>query len=177
MANENSTTVTPQGGLKFVRVFDAPKALVWKAWSDPELMKQWWGPRGWSSPAIEQDFRVGGKYLLAMRGRMGPGQPEVTTWSGGTYREIIPMEKIAVLDHFADEHGNKIHASQYGLPASFPMESVIEIEFADAPGGKTKLTLHYPSIKGIEGGMLTNMQMGWNQSLDKLAEKLTDSNN
>src|SRR5579864_3250921 len=122
---ENSTTVTEKKELIFTRVFDAPRSLVWKAWSDPELMKQWWGPRGWSAPIIKLDFKVGGNYLLAMRGQMGAGMPEVTTWSGGTYQEIVPMDKIVVLDHFADEHGNTIPASTYGLPETFPMESTI----------------------------------------------------
>ena len=154
------------------RVFDAPRELVWKAWSDSELMKKWWGPRNWSAPTAMIDFKVGGKYLLAMRGQMGPGMPEVTTWSGGVYKEIIPMEKIVVLDSFTDEQGNKVHASKYGLPESFPMESEITMTFEDAGEGKTKLTVYYPDITGIEGAMLENMTQGWNQSLDKLAEAL-----
>lgn len=156
--------------LKFERVFNAPRQLVWKAWSDPEIMKKWWGPKNWSAPIIKLDFKVGGKYLLCMRGQMGPGQPEVDAWSGGVYKEIDPMNKIVVLDSFADKDGNLVHASKYGLPESFPMESIIEMTFQDAPAGKTKLTVYYPDITGIEGDMLANMTQGWNQSLDKLAE-------
>jgi len=154
------------------KVFNAPRELVWKAWSDPELMKKWWGPKNWSAPTIQIDFRVGGTYLSCMRGSMGPGQPEVDAWSTGVYKEIVPMEKIVVLDSFADKHGNKVHASTYGLPESFPMESEISITFEDLGNGKTKMTLYYPSIEGIEGAMLNNMTQGWNQSLDKLAEAL-----
>lgn len=159
--------------LKIERVFDAPVDLVWKAWSEPEMIKKWWGPKNWSSPEAKIDFKVGGKYLLAMRGAMGPGQPEITTWSSGTYKEILPMKKIVALDHFADEHGNQIHASTYGLPESFPMESEITINFEDLDG-KTKLTVYYPSIEGIEGPMLSNMTQGWNQSLDKLQKNLQE---
>ena len=164
-----------QKDLKFERVFDAPRALVWKAWTDPEIMKKWWGPRGWSSPAVKSDLKVGGKYLLAMRGAMAPGQPEVTTWSGGEYKEIVPMEKIVLLDSFTDENGNKVHASTYGLPETFPMESEMQIIFEDAPEGKTKLTVYYPSIEGIEGEMLVNMTEGWNQTLDKLGEEVKNN--
>lgn len=155
--------------LAIEREFNAPVEMVWKAWTDEESIKKWWGPRGWGSPVAKIDFRVGGKYLLAMRGQMGPGMPEVENWSGGTYQEIIPMKKIVVLDHFADSEGNMVHASTYGLPQSFPMESQVIMTFEDL-GGRTKLTVFYPDITGIEGEMLKNMTMGWNQSLDKLAE-------
>jgi uncharacterized protein YndB with AHSA1/START domain len=161
--------------LKIERMFDAPRELVWKAWSDPELMKKWWGPKNWTAPVVKLDFKIGGKYLLCMRGQMAPGQPEVDAWSGGVYKEIDPMNKIVVLDSFADEHGNKVHASKYGLPESFPMESEITIAFEEIDGNKTKMTLHYPDITGIEGEMLVNMTQGWNQSLDKLAEVLKNN--
>src|SRR4051812_44520544 len=105
---ENGTTVIENNTLTLTRVFDAPRALVWKAWSDPELLTQWWGPKGWTAPVAKIDFRVDGKYLLAMRGQMGPGMPEVTTWSGGVYKEIVPMDKIVVLDSFTDEQGNLV---------------------------------------------------------------------
>ncbi len=154
------------------RVFDAPRELVWKAWTTPEIMQKWWGPKNWTAPTVKIDFKVGGKYLLCMRGSMGPGMPEADAWSGGVYKEIVPMEKIVVEDSFADEKGNIVPASNYGLPESFPMKSTISMTFEDAPGGKTKLTLYYPSIEGIEGMMLDNMTQGWNQSLDKLAEAL-----
>ncbi len=49
------------------RVFDAPRELVWKAWTDPKYVMQWWGPKGFTSPHCEIDFRVGGKFLCSMR--------------------------------------------------------------------------------------------------------------
>ena len=76
------------------------------------------------------------------------------------------------MDYFSDENGNAVHASTYGLPESFPMESTITITFEEADNGKTRLTLHYDSIEGIEGMMLDNMTMGWNQTLDKLEASL-----
>ncbi len=154
------------------RVFDAPRELVWKAWTDPEMMMKWWGPKNFSAPEIKIDLRVGGKYLLCMRGAPGSGMPEQDFWSTGTYREIVPMEKIVVLDSFADEQGNVVPASHYGMPGSFPMQATITITFEDAGEGKTKMTLNYPSTEGIEGVMLDNMTQGWNQSLDKLGEAL-----
>ena len=158
-------------GLTFKRVFDAPVAAVWKAWSDPEMIKKWWGPNYFSAPTVKLDFRVGGKYLLCMSGALGPNGPKMENWSGGTYQEIVPMSKIVLVDHFADEHGNTVHASRYGLPESFPMEATITISFEDL-GGKTKLSVHYDSIQGIEGEMLKNMTQGWNETLDKLGKSV-----
>lgn len=157
--------------LTIERVFDAPVALVWKAWSDPELMKKWWGPNNFSAPTVKIDFRVGGKYLLCMSGTMGPNGPKMEAWSGGVYKEIVPMAKIVVRDSFTDEQGNIVPASHYGLPASFPMESEITISFEDL-GGQTGLTLYYSDITGIEGMMLQNMTQGWKESLEKLSEIL-----
>jgi uncharacterized protein YndB with AHSA1/START domain len=157
--------------LKIERTFDAPVALVWKAWSDPEMMKKWWGPRMFSTPTVKIDFKVGGKYLLCMSGSMPDGST-MKSWSGGVYKEIVPMSKIVTLNYFADEQGNLVHASQYGLPESFPTESEVIMSFEDL-GGKTKLTVYYPNIEGIEGMMLKNMTQGWNETVDKLGELLS----
>ena len=161
-------------GLVIERVFDAPRELVWKAWSDPEMMMAWWGPKNFTSPTIKIDFKVGGKYLLCMHGAPGPGMPEQDFWSTGVYQEIVPLEKIVIKDSFADAEGNVVPASYYGMPGSFPLEAIISVTFEDAGQGQTKMTLSYPSIAGIEGQMLDSMTQGWNQSFDKLTENLKE---
>src|SRR3989344_590653 len=100
--------------LTIVRVFDAPRELVWKAWSDPELYKKWFGPKTFTSPVVKMDFRVGGKILGCMRGMEGDFKGK-DFWSTGTYKEIVPMKKIVTTDSFADEHGNVVPASHYGM--------------------------------------------------------------
>ena len=92
-------------------------------------------------------------------------------YSTGTYREIIPLEKIAVTDSFADEKGNAVPASYYGMGKTFPREMKVTITFEDHDG-RTKMTLNYPTTEGIDTTMLDNMKQGWNQSFDKLAESL-----
>ena len=159
-------------GLTFERIFNAPLEKAWQTWTEPELMKKWWGPRSWYSDSITTDFTVEGKYLMNMKGKMAPDMPEMETWSGGQFKEIIPMKKIVLVDHFADSKGNIVHASKFGLPESFPMESTVEITFEDLGNNQTKLTVHYESSAGIEGKMLENMNMGWNQTLDKFGETL-----
>jgi len=154
--------------LKITRVFNAPKELVYKAWTDPELAKKWWGPAIFTCPEVKVDLKVGGKYLLCMRGAPMEGAPEMDFWSTGTYKEIIPNEKIVVEDSFSDKDGNIIPPTAYGLPETVPTKTEIIITFKDIEDGKSEMTLYYPSIEGIEGEMLKNMTQGWNESFDKL---------
>jgi uncharacterized protein YndB with AHSA1/START domain len=147
-----------------IRIFDAPRELVWRAWTDPEHFKRWWGPKTFTCPACEIDFRIGGKYLNCMRSPDGKDY-----WTTGVYREIVPLEKIVYTDSFADEKGNTVPASYYGMPGVWLEESVVTITFEEYEG-KTKMTLRHT---GIPSGQLSNDTMlGWNESFDKFAESL-----
>ena len=144
------------------RVFDAPRERLWKAWTDPEEVKKWWGPKGFTAPSIQTDLRVGGKNLWAMEGPDGQ-----VYWSTGTYREIVPLERIVVTDSFADENGNVVPGTQYGMPDDFPLEMEITITFENAGEGRTKLTIRHAGMPATEVGQ--QAEGGWNESLDKLA--------
>ena len=72
--------------LTITRIFDAPRELVWKAWTEPGRMMRWWGPKGFTSPVCKIDLRVGGEYLNAMRSPEGQ-----EFWSKGVYREIVAL--------------------------------------------------------------------------------------
>jgi uncharacterized protein YndB with AHSA1/START domain len=153
------------------RVFDAPRELVWKAWTEPERMMRWWSPKGWTMPSCKLDVRVGGKYLFCHRTPEGED-----VWVTGIYREIAPLERIVFTLCFADEHGNVVPASHYGVPASYyekdadvPQEMLVTVTLEDR-GGKTKVTAvqsGLPSRKFSAGAT-----QGWNESFDKLAESL-----
>lgn len=149
------------------RVFDAPRELVWKAWTDPDSLKKWWGPKDFTAPHVSIDFRVGGRYLFCMR---GPGLDGVTRdfWTTGVYREIVPMERIVSTDSFADEKGNVVPASHYGMTGDWPMELTVELTFEEI-GGKTSMTLRHA---GIPEEMIKDCEAGWNESFDKLTESL-----
>ena len=82
-------TVNETERMVVTRVFDAPRALVWKAWTDPKYVMQWWGPKGFTAPFCEMDFRVGGKFLCCMRAPDGQ-----EGWNAGEYHEIVLHEKI-----------------------------------------------------------------------------------
>jgi len=153
--------------LIITRLFDAPAEFVWKAWTEPERVMRWWGPIGFTSPVSRIDLRVGGEYLNCMRSPDGKDY-----WSKGFYREIVPPERLVMTDSFADEKGNIVPASYYGMSKDFPLEMLITVTFEEHDGknGKTRLTLRHtgmPSGPDSEGA-----QQGWNESFDKLAEYL-----
>jgi uncharacterized protein YndB with AHSA1/START domain len=160
-----SRSATTEQELVIERVFDAPLELVWKAWTEPEHMMRWWGPKGYTAPACEIDFRVGGKYLNCMRSPEGQDY-----WSTGVYREIVPLERIVATDSFADEHGNVVPATHYGMTAEMPLEMLVTVTFEDLVG-KTKLTLCHA---GLPAEMRTDAGQGWSESLDKLAQSLRE---
>lgn len=163
-ARHSSPAKLPMGGgLVITRVFDAPRELVWKAWTDPKRFVRWWGPKGFTSPACEIDLRVGGKYLACMRSPEGQDY-----WSTGVYREIVPKGKIVYTDSFSDAEGNPVPASYYGMQGDWPPEMIVTVTFEEV-GGKTKMTLRHD---GIPPDTMSDCEAGWSGSFDKLAESL-----
>jgi uncharacterized protein YndB with AHSA1/START domain len=106
-------------------VFGAPVEEVWRAWSDPEQVRRWWGPTGFTSPLARMDFREGGTSLVCMRSPQG--QDLYNTW---TYSKIVPMERIEFVQRFSDEDGNTFDPTEVGLPPDIPREvpHVVTIE-------------------------------------------------
>ncbi len=123
-----ATETKNKDALIITRTFDAPRDLVWKAWTDPEYYKKWWGPKYFTAPIGKLDLRVGGKYLSCMRGPDGRDY-----WSTGVYREIIPLEKLVMTDSFADEKGNVVPASHYGMAGEFPLELLVTLTSKTSP--------------------------------------------
>ena len=160
----NHAAAPAERELVIERIFEAPRELVWKTWTEPERVKRWWGPKGFTAPVCKVDLRVGGVYLYCMRSPEGKDY-----WSTGVYREIVPFERIVSTDSFADEKGDVVRATYYGLSPEFPLEMLLTVTFEEHQG-KTKLTLRHLGIPpGLE---LDSTQAGWSQSFDKLAEML-----
>lgn len=151
--------------LVITRVFDAPPELVWRAWSECEHLIKWWGPRGYTTPSCRIDFRVGGTYHYCMR-----SEENVEIWGTGTYLDIVPMKRIYATDSFADERGNIVAATHYGMPANIPLEMRIDVTFEDLDG-KTRMVLKHIGLP--PGEMSAGASVGWNESFDKLADTLT----
>lgn len=162
---QQTQTEVPQE-LVITRIFDAPRALVWKAWTEPERMKAWWGPRQYTAPVLKMDIRVGGRFLGAMESSDGK-----RAWSKGEYKEIVPQQRLVVTDSFSDENGNTVPPSSYGMSASWPEELLLTVTFEDHDG-KTRMTLRHSGLTGIPEHDYQNMKQGWMESLDKLDEYL-----
>ncbi len=153
-------TINETERMVITRVFDAPRELVWKAWTDPKYVMQWWGPKGFTSPVCKIDFRVGGKFLFCMRTLDGQ-----EGWNGGEYHEIVPYEKIVSSMYFADSSGNRIELEGTEHEAVEGVHDVVLFE--DIGNGQTKLTFigNEPMKNAIESGQLE----GWKETLDKVA--------
>lgn len=164
MAKSNMTSERGRQGVLITRIFNAPRELVWKAWTDPQHFKRWWGPKDYTCPFCELDLRVGGTYLNCMRSPEGKEY-----WGTGVFREIIPMERLVFTDSFADEHGNVVPATHYGMGPDFPLEMLVIVTFEDQDG-KTKMTLEHIGILSVPDS--EGMQQGWSESFDKLDESL-----
>jgi uncharacterized protein YndB with AHSA1/START domain len=149
------------------RLFNAPREQVWSAFTEPEMIMQWWGPLGFTAPTVESERRAGGRYLYDMRAPDGKDY-----WSAGVYREFVPPERIVAIDSFADEEGNIVPASYYGMSTDWPLESEVIFTFEDVDG-RTRLTVRQPGVPS--GADVDKAVTGWNQSFDKLQELLEGS--
>jgi uncharacterized protein YndB with AHSA1/START domain len=134
------------------RVFDAPRQLVFKAWTDAKHLAQWWGPKGFTNPVCEIDARVGGMLRIHMRGPDGTVYP-----MKGEIRELVVPERVVFTNIAVDAEGRNL------------LEGLTTVTFADE-GGKTKMTLHTNAVAVVEhaAAYLQGMEAGWTQSIDKL---------
>jgi uncharacterized protein YndB with AHSA1/START domain len=164
-------TNAPSKDFVISRVFDAPRELVWKCFTEPERMKQWWGPKGVKVVASKMDLRVGGTYHYGMETPDGK-----TMWGKFVYREIVPPEKLVFINSFSDEKGG---ITRHPMAPSWPLEMLSVFTFEEQPGGKTKFTVrwspHNPSKeerKTFDAGH-ASMTQGWSGTMEKLETYLT----
>ncbi len=157
-----ASTATADRELLITRVFDAPRELVFKAWSDPEHLMRWSAPQGCTLQFYKFDFRPDGVFLHLLRNPTGHD-----CLCKGTYREIVAPERIVYTISFADEEGNFVEPAEIGADPDWPRETVVTVTFADQ-GGKTELTLHQTVLESI--AKRTGAHPSWLQMLDRLAE-------
>ena len=144
------------------RVFDAPRELVWKAWTDPKYVKQWWGPKGCTATFCQMDFRVGGKFRYCTR---TPDGQEF--WHGGEYHEIVPQQKIVSSMYFSDSEGNKVEPAELGIEHEAIEGAHDVILFEDLGNGQTKLT--FIGNETMQNAIQSGQLEGMNEMLDKAA--------
>jgi len=145
------------------RIFNAPRALVWKAWTDPKLVAEWWGPQEFTNPRCEWDARPGGKILVHMHGPKG-SIFDFDMPMNGVFHEVVSPRKLVFTSRaLQDANGND------------QLETLVTISL-DEIGGKTKLTLHVIVIKSSTAvaGAFAGMEQGWSQSFEKLIDLLEE---
>ena len=165
--NGDPNTEPPEQELVITRVFDAPRELVFKAWTEPERLKRWWGPKGFTTPYCEIDLRPGGVFFYCMRSSDG-----LDVWNKGVFREIVVPERIVLTDSFADAEGNVVPPTHYGMSPDWPLETLLTVTFEEQ-AGKTKVTLRHAGIPS--GAERDGAQQGWLETVDRLAKYLAEA--
>jgi len=97
------------------RILNAPVETVWRLWTDPELVTEWWGPEDYTSPSASIDLREGGSYVFSMQAPADQGGAE--SFTGGVYTRIVPLERLEFTQSITDEDGEPLPADQ--LPEGF----------------------------------------------------------
>lgn len=143
--------------LTLKRTFDAPRELVFKAWTDPSLLSKWWGPTGFTTPICQVDPRPGGKLYIVMHGPKN-SDFDIDLPTKGVFQEFDPPRRFVF--------SNTAMEDEKGEPR---LETLCTVTFEET-AGKTEMTLHIVLIKATEAaaGAWAGAEMGWSQSLDKL---------
>ena len=151
------TTTEAGGDFVISRVLDAPRDLVFKAWVEPERLKVWWGPKGFTNPVCEVDPRPGGLIRIHMKAPDGTVYPMT-----GVYQEVVPPERLVFMSAALDKEGE-------------PMFEVLNVVTFTAQGKQTKLTVEasVTTMTAAAAPYLAGMDEGWSLSLDRLAAFLS----
>ena len=158
-------------GREFIitRVFDAPRATVWQAWTEAEQLQRWFGPKGCTVLACSLDLRPGGLFHYCLQTPDGH-----VMWGKWTFVEIEPLEKLIVIMSFSDAQGG---VSRHPLSPTWPLETLSTMTLTEC-AGKTELTLRWAPHAATETELLTfnlsheSMKQGWTGTLDQLAAYL-----
>jgi uncharacterized protein YndB with AHSA1/START domain len=153
------------------RTFDAPRDLVFQAFTESGHLMRWWGPKGFTWVSAKLDLRPGGRFHYCMR---SPDGHEM--WGKFVYREIVPPERLVFINSFSDEHGNTIRAP---FNPQWPLEILNRVTFEEH-AGRTTLTLHGAPINATEDERKVYdashqlMEQGFAGTLDQLSDYLAD---
>ena len=153
------------------RVLDAPRDKVWKAWTETERLKQWWGPAGFKVHTCKVDLRPGGSFLYGMT---APDGSEM--WGRFVYREIKVPHRLVFITSFSDAKGG---VTRHPWSPNWPLEIHSTVMFEEQAGGKTKVTVQWLPADGsselerktFEEGR-DSMKQGWGGTLEQLTNHL-----
>lgn len=163
-AKTSATTNTADREIVITRVFDAPRDLVFKAWTDPEHLVRWYAPKDCTLHIYKFDFRTGGAFQTSLR---NPKSRDCLC--SGIYQEIVAPERLVYSLFFSDEDGNFVEPAQAGMDSDWPQETKVTVTFAEQEG-KTRVTLHQTVLESI--AKRTGAYPSWIEMLDRLAGEL-----
>lgn len=137
--------------LHMQRVFDAPRELVWRAWTNPEVLVLWLGPVEWPAVSATQDLRVGGAWRACLR------SPETgeDLWQGGVYREVVPPERLVFTFKWDESHED-----------GPPVDTVVTLVLTETADGRTRMDFTHEGLKSERS--LTGHKHGWTSTFDRL---------
>lgn len=141
--------------LVLTRLIDAPRRLVFKAWTQPEHVARWWGPKGFTTIHCDMDIRVGGAYRCAMRSPQGTDY-----WKRGVYRELVEPDRIVFTFAWEDADGN-------------PGPELLTTVTFDDESGKTRLTLRQSGFTSVE--RRDDHMGGWTSCLERFADYMLET--
>lgn len=147
------------------RAFNAPRELVWKAWTDREELMKWFGPKGCTIPHAELDFRPGGTFHYGMR---TPDGKEM--WGKWVFREIVAPEKLVMVSSFSDAQGGM---TRHPLSDTWPLETLSTTTFEEH-AGKTTITIRWSPLNATDieistfDGAHEGMKIGWGGTFEQL---------
>jgi uncharacterized protein YndB with AHSA1/START domain len=151
------------------RVLDAPRDRVWKAWTEAERLKHWWGPQGFKVHTCKVDLRPGGIFHYGMTAPDGSDM-----WGRFTYREIVAPEKLVFIVSFSDPKGG---VTRNPWSEDWPLQTLSTVTF-EAQSGKTKVTVQWvphdateAERKGFDEGR-DGMKQGWGGTFDQFSAYL-----
>jgi uncharacterized protein YndB with AHSA1/START domain len=151
------------------RTFDAPRELMWQAWSQRARLMEWFGPKGFKMPAAKMDFRPGGSFHYCLA---SPDGHEM--WGKFVYREIASPEKIVLVNSFSDEAGG---ITRHPACATWPIEMLSSTRFTEE-NGRTTMTIECTPLNATEEERKTfdaaheGMKQGWSGTFEQLAAYL-----
>lgn len=136
------------------RILDAPRELVFEAWTNPDHLSKWWGPRGFTNPVCDLDVRPGGKWRVEQRSPDGNVYP-----FKGIYLEVVRPERLVYT---------------FGMEGMYEDKTIVDYLTFEDLGGKTKLIMRtrFDSAEDRDAMLATGMEQGANETMDRLAEHL-----
>jgi len=171
MPKRNSTDLDKSGSsFILTRIIEAPQELVWRAWTDPTMLAEWWGPRGYTN-RCEVDLRAGGKWRIVMISEAGVELP-----LHGTFLEVKPIVRLVMqleVDPEPSAFKDALNAAR-GQPAGTPLAGPIWVVTLDGTESRTTLRVEnrFDSIENRDGHIKLGASEGWSQSFDRLDELL-----